>query len=191
MLLASARGEATASVETPEEQVTDSAEETAKVGTDEVPVALVAEAPAETPGEDEEEDPADLLSALLEQVAPELDAAEDEPSGDLTDASADDPVDLQALVAEPSPPEPGEDQRPRVAWPTPVAAVDTVAESDDDSDDEEDVEDDDDEAVTGRDGKRRSRYRSRSAQLPRLGNQAKSNMTTMANLRKKSRGAND
>ena len=69
-----------------------------------------------------------------------------------------------------------------MAWPTPV--LDTVEQDQSDAIDEVDEVDETDET-------RESRYRSRSAQLPRLGSQAKSNMTTMANLRKKSRGSND
>jgi hypothetical protein len=65
-----------------------------------------------------------------------------------------------------------------MAWPTPVRPEAEL--------------DDDDADLLDEEGKpRESRYRSRSAQLPRLGNQAKSNMTTMANLRNKSRGSNN
>ena len=105
--------------------------------------------------DEDEEDPAERLSELLESVSP------------TTTEQPGEPVDLDSIVAEES----GESSRPRFAWPTPV-----------DPDEADDA---------GADAKRESRYRSRSAQLPRLGNQAKSNMTTMANLRKKSRGSND
>ena len=80
--------------------------------------------------------------------------------------SALDTVDLDQISSDEN-----TEPQPRMAWPTPMQA--------------DDSEDDTEEA--DEDGKpRESRYRSRSAQLPQLGNQAKSNMTTMANLRKKS-----
>jgi hypothetical protein len=135
----------------------------------------------------DDEDPAERLSALLEAAAPvATPAAEPVISGG--------EVDL-AMIPEPhdpaTPPEPVQstdddaptEPRSRMAWPTPNRLTD----------DEHHEPDADGEAeeTDGAGDERQSRYRSRSAQLPRLGNQAKSNMTTMANLRKKSRGSND
>ncbi|MDJ0954084.1 MAG: DivIVA domain-containing protein [Acidimicrobiia bacterium] len=119
-------------------------------------VAEADEADVRPESEDEgDDDPAERLSTLLEQVAPAS-------SGTLDM----DTVDLEQIGGD----ENGEPQ-PRMAWPTPMQADDSDTETEEDDED----------------GKpRESRYRSRSAQLPQLGNQAKSNMTTMANLRKKS-----
>jgi cell division septum initiation protein DivIVA len=147
------------------------------------PEVLPVDEPARGTIEDDEdaddEDPADRLSALLEAAAPGLlgDTAPPEPGDpvvprDATRFAAS--VDLGTVAAESSEP------RSRMAWPTPSRVVD--AEPRHDSEDEGEDPDD---------GKRESRYRSRSAQLPRLGSEAnESNMTTMANLRNKSRGSN-
>ena len=120
---------------------------------------------AEEDDDDDEEDPADLLTALLDEVSPPetSDDTAGQPESDPPQrpaATTDVDGEVEILSDEP---------RPRVAWPSPV-----------------DLEEEP-EAGAGGDG-RQSRYRSHSAQLPRLGRQAKSNMTTMANLRKKSRG---
>jgi hypothetical protein len=136
--------------------------------------------------DDDDEDPAERLSALLEAAAPAATpAAEPVISGS--------EVDL-AMIPErkdpAAPPEPVQsadhdaptEPRSRMAWPTPNRLTD----------DEHHEPDADGEAEEsdGAEDEKQSRYRSRSAQLPHLGNQAKSNMTTMANLRKKSRGGN-
>ena len=122
------------------------------------------------------DDPAERLSALLEQVAPTT-AAE-------ATTDHEEPLDLDRL-SEDLDIEP----RARMAWPTPVNQDDSEDDADLDEPASDDVEIDDDLESDGE--QRESRYRSRSAQLPRLGSKAKSNMTTMANLRKKSRGIND
>lgn len=131
---------------------------------------------------DDDEDPAERLSALLEAAAP-ITADEavpeqarllpvPEPAGPVGPATG---AEFQAPAAEPDPP------RSRMAWPTPSRLVE-VEQREGEHETEE----------AGPEGEQReSRYRSRSAQLPHLGNQAKSNMTTMANLRKKSRGSNN
>jgi hypothetical protein len=145
------------------------------------PADAPAQADAEDDKDDDDEDPAERLSALLEAAAPGLleDVAPVEPINPIPPRDPAPPttsVDLDAVATEPSEP------RSRMAWPTPNRLVE--AERGDGSQEAEEEE--------PGDGKRESRYRSRSAQLPRLGSQAnESNMTTMANLRKKSRGSND
>lgn len=126
-----------------------------------------------------DDDPADRLSALLEAAASS--------PGESSDVESREDVSVDLDGAEP---------RPRVAWPAPSRRAD--AEKRDQEPGEEDdletepmgelaEEDPGEGEELDEDGKpRETRYRSRSAQLPRLGNQAKSNMTTMANLRKKS-----
>ncbi len=132
---------------------------------DDDPIAAVEEPAAEPVAEAPAEELAERLSSLLEQaVSPS--AVEE----------AGEEVDLNLVDSHPD-----EEPRPRMAWPTPVRE-DTEVDAGTPADDA-----DDDDAGEARE----SRYRSRSAQLPRLGSQAKSNMTTMANLRKKSRGSND
>ncbi len=130
---------------------------------------------------DDSDDPADRLSALLEQVAP---------TASSTELTEDEPVDLDRLSQDL-----GDQPRTRMAWPTPVDRDDSAARptADDAAQDDDDADDaaDDDADPDPDDAPRESRYRTRSAQLPRLGDQAKSNMTTMANLRKKSRGVNN
>lgn len=176
--------------------------------------------------DDDDEDPAERLSALLEEVAPvtaetdhepldldepspdlfatAIEAATGTPTGDpltelatkersaeaetedeaeardTTEAEAEDTEEQRDVVAgsagEPEPAldadvEPGDPERPRMAWP---AAVSFDENGDNDDDDE--------------DSDRQSRYRSRSAKLPRLGDQAQSNVSAMANLRRKGRG---
>jgi vacuolar-type H+-ATPase subunit H len=118
--------------------------------------------------DEEEEDPADLLTALLDKVAPQEGSDDSDDvlgSNDAEPAAAPDAVEeaIEDL---------SEETRPRVAWPSPV-----------------DLDREPDERIG--DGERQSRYRSRSARLPRLGRQADSNLTTMANLRKKSRSSED
>jgi hypothetical protein len=115
----------------------------------------------------DDDDPAERLSALLEQIVPTSVSDEDGHHG------IDEPVDLDAISEEAA-----DEPRPRMAWPSPVG-------EEDDSEHDDEEEDPDAERKP-----RESRYRSRSAGLPHLGTQAKSNMTTMANLRKKSRGIN-
>jgi hypothetical protein len=112
---------------------------------------------------------------------PEVGAPEDEPAEPVEEVA----VDLDG--AEPA------EQRPRVAWPSPSRRAE-VERRDEEPDGEADLETGPEGQVVAGEGEeldedgnpRESRYRSRSAQLPRLGNQAKSNLTTMANLRKKS-----
>jgi DivIVA domain-containing protein len=114
--------------------------------------------------DDADDDPAERLGALLERVAPTAAPESDNAAQGLDRAGFDSPgfgeVDLGSVDADDVA---DQDRRPRFAWPTPV--------DDDDADADADT--------------RESRYRSRSAQLPHLGSQAKSNMTAMANLRKK------
>jgi DivIVA domain-containing protein len=133
------------------------------------------EAPLRTPPEPvvaaalprDDEDPAERLSALLAAATGTAaeDGADDDPGTGTATESGD------AASAEP---------HPRVAWPAPNRPVESEQRE------AEPAAGDDEADESGE--QRESRYRSRSAQLPRLGNQAKSNMTTMANLRKKSRG---
>ena len=202
-------------------------------------IAVEEPAPRPIAAAEEEEDPAERLSALLEEVspsAPEIDAepvdldvsltdpfsvdtadAADTSEPEAVEAAEDDadtsetaPEDVKTAegdadtaesetieafedvagadesVAEvvelkdgpqeapPSgPPDtaPTDPSRPRVAWPAPVSPPQPDASADGAADPD-----------------RQSRDSSRSAQLPRLGDQAKSNMASMANLRKKGRG---
>ncbi len=139
---------------------------------DTVPTPAVEPLPDPAPEyvTEEDDDPADRLSALLEAVS--LPPVEPVPVAE-PDISPD---------PEPTPTgeNPDSEPRPRMAWPAPNRLVEAERREAEAGSGEEGDE-------IAQDGEpRESRYRTRSAQLPRLGNQAKSNMTTMANLRKKS-----
>jgi hypothetical protein len=141
---------------------------------------------------DEDDNPEERLSTLLEQIAPlSLDENDDIPEEtaeavpDRTSDAMDEAFEeafAEALAEKEHADqdrledEPAAEPTTRMAWPAPV--LDDAGSNGEAKEGAESTE-------------RESRYRSRSAQLPRLGNQAKSNMTTMANLRKKSRGSND
>ncbi len=148
----------------------------------------------ESEADADDENPEERLSTLLEQIAPlSTDEFDDTPgevfevAPDLTSDAIeeafeeafaealaeqeDETVDLDSDDDEPE-----AEPTTRMAWPTQVL-------------DESGTNGEGDPETDG--GERESRYRSRSAQLPRLGSKAKSNMTTMANLRRKSRGSND
>jgi hypothetical protein len=132
--------------------------------------------------DDEDEDPAERLSSLLEAAisATEPTATADDIEQDVIPQPIypSQPPELPTAETESAPAEP----RSRMAWPAPNRLAETEQREKEAEGEAEQPDEGDDE--------RQSRYRSRSAQLPHLGNQAKSNMTTMANLRKKSRGSN-
>jgi len=124
--------------------------------------------PEETSGAKPDGDAGDRLGALLEAAA--MAAGDGKPEQVSVDLEAGEP-------AEP---------HPRVAWPAPNRRTEAEREERETVSEDlgNDTEEEEDEDETGR----RSRYRSRSAQLPRLGrDEESSSMTSMANLRKKSR----
>ena len=113
-----------------------------------------------------EEDSTHLQAALVEE--PGTGVSADDAVAEPDEAELETALVAEEDVADDLSEGPG----PRVAWPSPV-----------------DLGEEPEEGSGG--GSKQSRYRSRSAQLPRLGRQAKSDMTTMENLRKKSRSSGD
>jgi len=132
-----------------------------------VPLSDQVQEPTVDETEDDDEDLADRVSALLEQASVPLAGI----------AESTRSIDLSVFDAESAEP-----PLTRMAWPTPGRS-DTEAGTGLDG-----VGDDDTNGAEDANAESSSRYDSRSAQLPRLGEQAKSNLGAMADLREKSRG---